>query len=176
MSVVVCANCYLLCHCLLELVSSLFLLFSHLTQLFSHLCQLFPQFSELVVAVSVVAATVVVVVVVGSLGCWLLFLFLLCVCRLLSWHVDLENGVVGAVVAVERLSLVVVELTTVEVVDAHTGSCLVDDCSQHAQWLSFFVHGPLHVDIVVFVYVCTCCFCHDGLAIVCWCFHPCPEP
>ena len=131
MSVVVCAVCCLLCHDVLELVLSLFLLFSrpillfsHLILFFSHLFQLFLYCSELVVAVVVVVVVVVIVVVAaGSLGCcWLLFfLFLLCVCGLLSWHVDLVDG--------ERLSLVVVELTAVEVVDARTSFGLVDDCS-----------------------------------------------
>ena len=132
MSVVICADCCLLRHCILELVLSLFLLFSHLILFFSHLFQLFLYFSELVVAVFVVVVIVgIVVVAAGGLGCcWLLFfLFLLCVCGLLSWHVDLVDGVVGRVVAVERLSLVVVELTAVEVVDAHTSLGLVDDCS-----------------------------------------------
>ena len=161
MSVVVCAVCCLLCHDVLELVLSLFLLFSrpillfsHLILFFSHLFQLFLYCSELVVAVVVVVVVVVIVVVAaGSLGCcWLLFfLFLLCLCGLLSWHVDLVDGVVGRVVAVEWLSRVVVELTTIEVVDARTLFGLVDDCSQHAEWLSIFVHFPLHIDIVFFV-------------------------
>ena len=152
MSVVVCAVCCLLCHDVLELVLSLFLLFSrpillfsHLILFFSHLFQLFLYCSELVVAVVVVVVVVVIVVVAaGSLGCcWLLFfLFLLCVCGLLSWYVDLVDGVVGRVVAVERLSLVVVELTAVEVVDARTSFGLVDDCSEHAEWLAVLVHCP----------------------------------